>query len=548
MKNDTKNRSLKLKVLAIFLALALLPLTVAIVGFVSVDQVNYFYLSLLAIAAMTIVAVGIIISLWFIRRLDFVESLTTRLADGGSTIGAEERELKELGGLGEKIQQLDMLLNDRRRELADQIRATFDSELAAEKERMEAFLRGIGDGISIVDKEMRIIYVNDVLVKNFGDHTGEFCYQVYEHKNEICGGCPVRKAMDTGEVHHSLRRMYTKDGRLHYYESTGSPIRDEHGEIIAGIELARDVTQRIKLERNVEIRSRELAKANEELRRVNEEIQQAYEELKSTQAQLLQSEKMASLGVLVSGIAHEINNPLNFVSASVQLLDENLSSIMKLMNQYENADFKSEEKERIDKVKEEIEYEYLNEDVKKIVKNIGTGAERMKQIVQNLRTFSRMDSSEKLPVNLEEGIESTLQILYYEYKNRIEIERDYQTVPMVLGSPGQLNQVFMNIIHNAIQAIQGKGKIRICIHPTVDHARISISDTGPGIPADKLSKVFDPFYTTKPVGDGTGLGLSISYGIVKDHNGRLWVESEVGRGTTFHVDLPAQKAELAKGA
>ncbi|HPQ67485.1 MAG TPA: ATP-binding protein [bacterium] len=548
MNNETKNRSLKLKVLAIFLALALLPLTVAIVGFVRVDQINYFYLSLLMVSAVMIVAVGIIISLWFIRRLDFVEGLTTRLADGGSTIGAEEREIKELGGLGEKIQRLDMLLNDRRRELADQIRATFDSELAAEKERMEAFLRGIGDGISIVDKEMRIIYVNDVLVKNFGDHTGEFCFQVYEHKNEICGGCPVRKAMDTGEVHHSLRRMYTKDGRLHYYESTGSPIRDEHGEIIAGIELARDVTQRIKLERNVEIRSRELAKANEELRRVNEEIQQAYEELKSTQAQLLQSEKMASLGVLVSGIAHEINNPLNFVSASVQLLDENLSSIMKLMNQYESTDLTEDAKGQIDKVKEEIEYEYLNEDVKKIVKNIGTGAERMKQIVQNLRTFSRMDSSEKLPVNLEEGIESTLQILYYEYKNRIEIERDYQVVPMVLGSPGQLNQVFMNIIHNAIQAIEGRGKIRISIHPTVDHTRVSISDTGPGIPAEKLNKVFDPFYTTKPVGDGTGLGLSISYGIVKDHNGRLWAESEVGRGTTFHVDLPAQKAELAKGA
>jgi len=468
-----------------------------------------------------------------------LEQTMTRMVRGDIAPLDIEGRQSELAGLYGPIKQISLLLDERRRELADQIRSTFDSELAAEKQRMEAFLRGIGDGISIVDSEMRIIYVNDAITKVFGDHTGDFCYKVYEHKTTTCGGCPVRKAMETGEVHHSLRRMYDKTGRLRYYETTGSPIRDERGDIIAGIELARDVTQRIKLERSVEIRSRELAVANEELRRANEQLQKAFEDLKSTQSQLAQSEKMASLGVLVSGIAHEINNPLNFVSASIQLLNDNIKTMLDLLEEYDKLEMPQEEKHRIDTVKENLEYDYALDDINKIVKNISTGSDRMKQIVQNLRTFSRLDTGENAPVDLKEGIESTLQILYYEYKNRIDIIRDIpEDLPQITGSPGKLNQVFMNILHNAIQAIEDTGKITIVVSENHDNVRVSISDTGPGIGSDEINNIFDPFYTTKKVGEGTGLGLSISYSIVQDHGGKLSVESMPGKGTTFHVDLP----------
>jgi len=403
--------------------------------------------------------------------------------------------------------------------------------------------------VSIVDKDMRIIYVNDAVRDIFGDHTGEFCYHVYEHKKDVCAGCPVRKAMESGEIQHSLRRVYDKHGNLLYYEATGSPIRDERDEIVAGLELTRDVTQRIKLERNVEIRSRQLAAANTQLREANEQIQAAYEELKHAQNQLVHSEKMASLGVLVAGIAHEINNPLNFVSASIKMLAQHVQSLMGLLDAYEQIEMPPNSREAIVHLRSELEMDYLTDDVDKMVKSIATGAERMAQIVQNLRTFSRLDSTRREDVNLQEGIESTLQILHHQYKDRITIERDFHPIPLISGNPGQLNQVFMNILHNGIQAIDGKGTLRISVRNDDRRVHIAIADSGSGIAAQDLKHVFDPFFTTKKVGEGTGLGLSISYGIVQDHGGRLWAESEVGKGSVFHIELPTgAAAEMARGA
>jgi len=263
---------------------------------------------------------------------------------------------------------------------------------------------------------------------------------------------------------------------------------------------------------------------------------------------LVHSEKMASLGVLVSGIAHEINNPLNFVSGSIKLLQQHLRSVMDLVQTYDKLSLSPDDRASVDLMREELEFDFVHEDIQKNIKNIFTGAERMNQIVRNLRSFSRLDSGRREEFNIQEGLESTLQILYNQYKDRITIERDYQPGSQVVGNPGQLNQVFMNILHNAIQSIEKNGKISIAVHPVKGSMRISISDTGPGIDEKDLDHVFDPFFTTKKVGEGTGLGLSISYGIVKDHGGRLWVESERGKGSTFHIELPIQPAkEIARG-
>jgi two-component system NtrC family sensor kinase len=181
--------------------------------------------------------------------------------------------------------------------------------------------------------------------------------------------------------------------------------------------------------------------------------------------------------------------------------------------------------------------------VRKIVKNVTTGAERVKEIVDNLRTFSRVDTTAKSPVDLREGIESTLSLLYHEYKNRVDIVRDYGDVPTLLGHPGKLNQVFMNLLHNAIQAIEGTGTVKIRTAVEDGHAVVSFSDTGVGIPPETIKNIFDPFFTTKEVGKGTGLGLSISYSIVRDHGGRIEVASKVGVGTTFTIRLPLDSAK-----
>ncbi len=413
-----------------------------------------------------------------------------------------------------------------------------EAQLAEEKRKFEAFLRGIGDCVTIVDLDFNIIYLNDTARKIFGECLGESCYKVFEHKSNVCGGCPIKRSYKTGKVETSLRRVYTKDDKLLYMENSGSPIRDEAGSIIGGIELARDVTQRIKLERNIEIRSRELAVANDELHIANEQLQKAYEELKTAQNALVQTEKMASLGVLVAGVAHEINNPTNFIYGSIPLLEENLHYLLRLTDTFDSMTISEDNRKKIDEIKTEMDYDYVRNDLAKIVKNVATGAQRIKEIVQNLRTFSRVDSGEKAEVDINEGIDSTLEILRHEYKNRVEIIKDYGDIPRLIGSPGKLNQVFMNILHNAIQSIPEQGKIEIKTRLESDKAVVRITDTGVGIPPDKISHIFDPFFTTKKVGDGTGLGLSISYSIIKDHNGEVSVDSAVGKGTTMRIELP----------
>ena len=416
-------------------------------------------------------------------------------------------------------------------------------EFADDKQRLEAFLQSIGDGISIVDREMSIVFMNEAMRGMFGDRLGENCYRVYENKSEICPGCPVLKAMETGEVHHSLRRAYDRRGNLIYFESTGSAIRDAKGRIVGGLELARDATRRIKLERNVEIRSRQLSAANIELRGANQQLARAYADLQQAHIERIHAEKMASLGVLVSGIAHEINNPLNFVAGSSKLLNEHLRELIGLLDSIEDLDLPTVVREKIQQRKQEVEYDFLVEDLEKIAKNINTGADRMKGIVQNLRSFSRVDRGHKEEFNVRDGLESTLQILHHQYKDRISIQRDFQPTSPIICSPGQVNQVFMNILHNSIQAIEGTGKINVAIREVDSGVRVSITDSGPGIHPDELGQVFDPFFTTKKVGEGTGLGLSISYGIVEAHGGRLWVASEPGKGSTFHIDLPRRAVD-----
>jgi len=483
----------------------------------------------------------------WIKRVGTLDAEIRKLAGGISAEAARDRTaLREWAVMVGDLERIGALLDRRSDELEKELRANYELELGAEKRKMEAFLRGIGDGITIIDGNYQIIFLNDAARQGFGDHLGEFCYRVFANKDEVCADCPVRKAMETGDIHHGQQKFTDSRGNQRFYELTGSPIRDENGQTIAGLELARDVTPRIKLERNVEIRSRQLSSTNVQLRHTNEQLQEVIDDLKKTQLILVNAEKMASLGVLVSGLAHEINNPLNFVSASIKLLTENLKALMELLNEYEHLHLPDESRAEIDRMKQAIEYDYVLSDIEKIIKNITTGADRMKQIVENLRTFSRVDATRQENVNITEGLDSTLQILHHLYKDRIKIVKDYRPLPKITGNPGQLNQVFMNILHNAIQAIPERGTISICVEPLEPRqVRIAIHDDGVGISAEDQRQIFDPFFTRKKVGEGTGLGLSISYGIVKEHGGVLRVESEVGKGSTFFIELPT--AQLRKG-
>jgi two-component system NtrC family sensor kinase len=248
-------------------------------------------------------------------------------------------------------------------------------------------------------------------------------------------------------------------------------------------------------------------------------VEERTRELRETQAQLTQAEKMKSLGQLVAGVAHELNNPIGFVHANLQLLDEQVQKLL--------------EGQQTDSDRERVRAA-----ITKLLARSREGTQRVKKIVEDLRTFSRMDQADLQDADLHEEIDRTLALMEPRFKNQIRVFRDYGDLPRVRCYPGQLNQVFLNLLMNACDAIVKDGEIRITTHRTDGGVRLEFHDDGAGIPEDVQNRIFDPFFTTKDVGAGTGLGLSLSHGIIERHGGRIFVGSEPGRGTTFVIDLP----------
>ncbi|WP_052444332.1 cache domain-containing protein [Flammeovirga sp. OC4] len=301
----------------------------------------------------------------------------------------------------------------------------------------------------------------------------------------------------------------------------------------------------------------ELRQQSESLLYTNQKLEEAMQELKSAQVQLINSEKMASLGQLTAGIAHEINNPINFVSSNVQPLKDDIDDLIKLLDSCNDLtkDFESTEafQKRVDEINEladEIEINVVKEEIKELINGIEEGALRTKEIVLGLRTFSRLDEDTFKSANINEGIQSTITILNNKVKKKdISMEVALQSdIPEIKCLPGRLNQVFMNVINNAIQAVEertGKIKISTSYADGDDYINIKVRDNGEGMPQAIIDKIFDPFFTTKEVGEGTGLGLSISYGIIKKHGGEIMVSSKYKNDdsdevsfTEFSIILP----------
>ena len=317
--------------------------------------------------------------------------------------------------------------------------------------------------------------------------------------------------------------------------------QDEIGELAKTFnEMAGSLQERsqalLELNRKLEEKVRERTR---ELEEKTDQVQNAYQELKQTQVQLIQSEKMASLGQLVAGIAHEIKNPLNFIYGNTDFLKTYVRNLKELLQLYEHQGVDHPElASQIALFKEEINYSFMVEDLDTLIHNFEDGAKRIHAIIGDLKAFSRMDSGQFQSVDIRESINLALNILHNEYRDRISIHREYKDVPRVECHPGRISQVFMNLLANACQAIRGQGDVWIRAFSHNGEVVVEIEDNGAGIQAGHLGKVFEPFFTTKPVGEGTGLGLSISYGIIQQHRGTIEVESEEEEGTTFRVKLP----------
>ncbi len=340
-----------------------------------------------------------------------------------------------------------------------------------------------------------------------------------------------------------VERYITKPIDMHLLaDAIAKCVRDQQQ--TEDLRLSRQVAS---LTQALRIQLEEKKVAEAELQKEKAEQLVLIKRLEEAHNQLLQSEKMASIGQLAAGVAHEINNPVGFVNSNLGSLQQYVGKLLTLLGAYEQheAELAAESRNELAKLKKEIDIAYLRDDVRDLLNESLGGLQRVKRIVQDLKDFSHVGESEMQWANLEDGLESTLNVVWNELKYKAEVIKDYGKIPEVECIPSQLNQVFMNLLVNAGHAIKEKGTITLRTWQDSEDVCVEVSDTGSGIPPEIINRIFDPFFTTKPVGTGTGLGLSITHGIIRKHNGRIEVTSELGKGTTFRIFIP-KKQKIAE--
>jgi signal transduction histidine kinase len=353
--------------------------------------------------------------------------------------------------------------------------------------------------------------------------------------------------------------LRTADGRSRWFAALADRREGPAGSLWQGHLVDIDARKRTEqeldayrheLERRVAQRTVDLDAKVAELEVKREEQGVLIEKLEAARNQAMQAEKLASIGQLAAGVAHEINNPIGFVLSNFKSLERYMTDVFDVIAAYEAAEAmlppSGPQVTALRQAKETAELDFVREDIKQLLIESCDGLDRVKRIVQDLKDFSRVGENEWQTVDLVRGLESTLNVVRNEVKYKAEVVKRYGATPEVECMPSQLNQVFMNLLVNAAHAITDRGTITIGSGTAGDQVWVAVSDTGSGISPDLLSRIFDPFFTTKPVGQGTGLGLSLSYSIVRRHGGRIEVESEVGVGTTFRVWLPIRQVEQAR--
>jgi PAS domain S-box-containing protein len=352
-------------------------------------------------------------------------------------------------------------------------------------------------------------------------------------------------------LRRQLKLCTRKDGHIDV-ELVAKNLLDD--EAVKGyLIMFRDISERTEAEeilRNYNIiLKREVENHTEELKEKNTELEKLLHELKEAQVQLIQSEKLASLGQLTAGIAHEVNNPINFVSANIGPLKTDMNEIKLLLERYRELHTSHNlqaDLEQVNQLRQELDVDYLLEEINALLGGIEEGAKRTKEIVAGLKDFARVDEEALKAVNLHDGLESTLKLINSHLrKSNITVKREYGALPVVDCYPGKINQVFMNIFTNAMQAIGKNGTITIRTWAGNEKVYVAIKDTGAGMTAEVKEKIFEPFFTNKKVGEGTGLGLSISYSIVQSHKGSIEVISMPGEGAEFIISLPIRNDDPA---
>ena len=411
--------------------------------------------------------------------------------------------------------------------VVSQLDITARKQAEQTKERLASILEATTDFVGISDGKGQVLYANRALrhlcglgslshgpLCQIADTHPEWAYQKIAQK-----GLPeaARNGVWAGET----AILDATSGQELLVHQLILAHRDEKGELDFYSTIMRDISAP---------------------RRQADELRQAYEELQRAQKQLVQSEKMASIGQLASGVAHEINNPVGYLHSNMGTLGQYIQDVLSVIEAYESALtglIDPEARAAVEQVKKETDFSFLLEDIPKLLAESQEGIQRVRKIVRDLKDFAHAGDNEDWQwVDLRHNLERTLNIVHNELKYKAEVTQSYEDMPEIRCLPGQLNQVFMNLLVNAGHAIEKEGKVGVSAGHKDGWLWVEISDTGCGMPQEVVERIFEPFFTTKPMGKGTGLGLSISYGIVQKHGGHIEVESEVNKGTTFRVVLP----------
>nr|WP_297350424.1 ATP-binding protein [uncultured Caldimonas sp.] len=424
----------------------------------------------------------------------------------------------------------------------ERLRRTSET-LSIQGDLLRTFGENMPHRIYAKDREHRFIFGNTAVAVGMGAERpeqllGRTDFDFYPEDDARQYTQEEQTVMASGEpmIDREEDVSYLLTGRRAWMLTTKVPLRDRHGEVIGIAGINYDITDRKQMEL-------ELQRRNAELADLNQRLSQA-------QAQLLQSEKLASIGQLAAGVAHEINNPVGYVASNVHTLGEYVCALLALLGSYERLalpELPEQARRELDALCSRVDVEYLKTDAPALIDETEEGLGRVRKIVQDLKDFSRVDDRlEWQWTDLHRCLDVTLNITKSATRYSVDVVKEYGDLPAVQCLPSQINQVLMNLLINAVHAVEAAGNGRGCvtIRTGADdgNAWIEMVDTGCGIPPEHLSRIFDPFFTTKPVGQGTGLGLSLAYGIVQKHGGRIDVQSKVGEGSSFRVTLPVRQA------
>ncbi|HLC27054.1 MAG TPA: ATP-binding protein, partial [bacterium] len=476
------------------------------------------------VAALALIAALLGGEVFILRKVKRLVEATKRFASGDLRMRVHDPDRGELGLLAEAFNEMAEALAVRQEEIERTAEALRESN-----EKLRALIQASPLPILALDPQGNIMMWNQAAERVFGWSEQE----VLGLPNPIIPSemdAEYQENLDSalrGEI-VAVRetRRQKRDGSLIDVNISWASMHGSQGNIVSIISLLSDITER----------------------------KQADQLMESQRKALYQSEKLASIGQLAAGVAHELNNPIAFVKSNLGTLREYVNELTGIMRKCQEAmDYQKDgDKETCSRfigealhLAEESDLENILSDLSRIVEESREGAERVAKIVLDLKNFARADEAELKYADINQGIVSTLNIVWNELKYKATVTKELGELPEIECYPMQLNQVFMNLLVNAAQAIPEKGEIRIKTYVRDDEVVVEVSDTGIGISQEHLNRLFEPFFTTKPVGKGTGLGLSIAYGIVKKHGGTIEVESEMGKGSLFRVKLPLESKYAA---